>query len=127
MQLEKGTNPRIASPWVTLNYEHRAGVGLFGQVWEPGKPTPGEWNHYVVTIDRVKKIAVVYRDGDEVASGEITKDRDPTRWAFGHNVDVANHGDSFNGLLDDLRVYRRILTAAEAAKLASFGVKGAAP
>jgi len=98
VQLEKGTNPRIASPWVTLNYEHRAGVGLFGQVWEPGKPTPGEWNHYVVTIDRVKKIAVVYRNGDEVASGEITKDRDPTRWAFGHNVDVANHGDSFNGL-----------------------------
>lgn len=127
VQLEKGTNPRIASPWITLNFEHRNGVGLFGQVFEPGKPEPGEWNHYVVTIDRVKKNAVVFRNGDEVASGKITKDRDPTRWAFGHNVDTGNHGDSLNGMLDDMRVYRRLLTAEEAAKLVKFGAKEEVP
>jgi hypothetical protein len=75
----------------------------------------------------VKNNAVVYRNGDELANAKMIKDRDPTPWAFGHNVDIANHGDSLHGLLDDLRVYRRILTAEEAAKLASFGVKDAAP
>lgn len=126
-QLEKGTNPRIVSPWVNLNYEQRAGVGLFGQVWEPGKPEPGEWHHYAVSIDRLKRKAIIYRNGDEVASGKITKDRDPTRLAFGHNVDIGNHGDSFNGMIDDLRIYRRLLTAADVAKLAGSGVTEESP
>ncbi len=118
VQLEEGANPRLVHPWVSLNYEKGQGVSVHGKIAEPTKPQPGEWYHYAVAIDLVKKTATIYRDGNEVASGRFEAARETGRWVFGHNQDPGNHNDSFNGLLDDVRVYKRILTADEVAQLA---------
>lgn len=123
VQLEKGTNPRILHPWVSINfgYEKGHGVGLFYQVMEPNKPEAGEWIHYAVAIDRVKKHATIYRNGFEVASGKITKEPDGGRWTVGHNQDPRNHGDTLNGIIDELRIYKRVLAPQEVERLASIG------
>jgi mono/diheme cytochrome c family protein len=122
VQLERGTNPRVVHPWVSLNYEKGLGVCVLGRVTEPTKPTIGEWVHYAVTIDQARHVSTIYRDGDEVASGKIEAERERGLWVLGHNADPRNHGDTLNGLLDDVRVYKRILTPEDVAKLARYGV-----
>src|SRR5438477_11912877 len=42
-------------------------------------------------------------------------------WIFGHNSDLSNNNDSLHGLLDDLRVYNRLLTDDDIALLANQG------
>ena len=88
VQLERGTNP-LAHPWVSLRLEIGQGVCALGRVTEPTKPGVGEWYHYAVTIDQAKHNAVIYRDGDEVASGKIEAERDKGFWVIGHNADPA--------------------------------------
>lgn|GEM_PF-2974486 len=57
--------------------------------------------------------------GEVVASGKLKHDRDNlVCWVFGHDSDPRNHRDQFVGLLDDLRVYCRILSQAGVQRLA---------
>ena len=107
VQFEKGTNPRVFSPWIALNYEKNCGIGVLGDVVEPTKPEAGEWYHYAVAIDFVKRRATIYRNGSQVAEGKIMTDPGPGNWMLGHNQDPRNHGDTFNGIIDDLRIYKR--------------------
>jgi hypothetical protein len=117
---ESGINPRIAFPWLTLSYNQKRGMSIFYQVMEPTKPKVGEWSHYAVTIDQDTMSATIYKNGEAVASGKH-EGRDGKVWAFGHSSDLESHRDSLCGLLDDLRIYKRLLKAEEIAKLA--GVK----
>jgi hypothetical protein len=115
---EWGANPRIVHPWIALNFESSQGVGVLGQVVDPAKPKRGEWHHFAISIDQERHWATIYRDGVEVASGKMDASRDKGVWVFGHNQDSRNHQDSFVGILDDVRVYRRLLTPDEAVLLA---------
>ena len=69
----------------------------------------GGWEHYAVVLDRLDGHAILYRDGTEVPSGAVTRSLPTTAWGFGHHSDPAFHQDSWNGLIDDLRIYNRLL------------------
>lgn len=119
---EEGINPRIAHPWVELNYEHRAGVGALGLVVEPNRPEVGRWYHYAVAINQNTREVSIFRDGAEVVDGRLgdyESRRTVKYWAFGHNQDQSNPNDSLHAELDELKIYDRFLTDTEIKQLAA--------
>lgn len=116
----RGVNPRIAHPWVNLYFESKRGVGVLGSVVDPRPPQLGQWEHYAVAIDQTQRTAVIYRNGVVAASGSIQVDRDKSEyWAFGHNQDPRNSRDTLYGVLDEIRLYNRLLSREQVAQLAS--------
>ncbi|MBC7856873.1 MAG: hypothetical protein IAF94_25865, partial [Pirellulaceae bacterium] len=117
---EDGINPRIAHPWVELNYEKKAGIGVMGLVIEPERPEVGKWYHYVVGINQVTRQVAIFRDGvalKDTTLGEYESRKNAKFWAFGHNQDQNNASDSFHGEIDELKIYDQVLTYAEVAQL----------
>jgi len=122
--------PRIITPrddldlWAYLGAENGQGVSFRSrdiQTIEPGFPPYGVWSHYAINFDTIADVGTIYRDGVQVASG-FFGDNSPTQsWIIGHNPDFANHQDTLQGLLDDLRVYDRQLAKPEIAALAAMG------
>ena len=81
------------------------------------EPLPvGAWSHVAATFDN--KVMRLYVDGKEVGAlerrGFINPGNAITVGAYSPDMDRAR----FRGDLDDVRVYRRVLTAGEIAKLA---------
>jgi len=117
-------NPRIISP-VTANTDANLGFGS-GAVYAPTQPNFGLWEHYAVEIDRLSNQVTVYRDGVQVAQGASTYDANGAPWMIGHNINPGNHVDTWRGLLDDLRIYNRLLTTDEVRTMAGREVEPAA-
>jgi hypothetical protein len=100
--------PRLGSPLVP------AGGGTFGgttQHVDGSGPEPvGRWTHLAVTYDGATYR--LYIDGREAssrpASGRILRTGDPL-WIGGNEP----YGEYFRGVIDEVRVYRRALTAGE--------------
>ena len=71
----------------------------------------GVWTHYVGTYDGFT--SRLYVNGIQVAAASVTGK------VFSGTIDIANYIGSFyvNGLIDDVRVYTRALSAAEVAAL----------
>jgi PKD repeat protein len=69
-----------------------------------------DWHHYVVTYDGTGGIAKIYLDKSNVAtapnSGPVSTQSQPLY--IGHYF-----GDTFRGLVDEVRLYRTVLTQAE--------------
>lgn len=114
-------NSRIISPAVTANTEAGKGFGS-GNVYDPTLPALGVWEHYSVEIDRVLNTTAVYRDGALVANGPADFNPGTTPWTIGHNGDLGNSADTWRGLLDDLRIYNRLLSVSEVQTLAKQSV-----
>ncbi len=93
------------------------GIGI-GDVHDSRAPMKQIWEHYVIAMDRVGGSATVYRDGVEVASGLTSLAALNQKWVFGHNQDLGNDSSSWHGLLDDVRLFDRILQQPEAEILA---------
>ncbi len=73
----------------------------------------GEWHHIVATRDVVNKLLNLYVDGELVASGddptgEIISDDEPL--IIG---DVTAFDNSYNGKLDELSIYRGVMSASK--------------
>lgn len=73
----------------------------------------GEWHHIVATRDVVNKLLNLYVDGELVASGddptgEIISDDEPL--IIG---DVTAFDNSYNGKLDELSLYRGVMSASK--------------
>ncbi|MCH8048210.1 MAG: tandem-95 repeat protein, partial [Planctomycetes bacterium] len=111
-------NPRILG-WLLQNTEIAGGVGIYfkyqsGQAYSPSDPVVGQWEHYALTTDRISGAATIYRDGVAVGTGTFRPDRPDGRpWLIGHHINPGYHGASWQGALDDLRVYDRVLSAQE--------------
>jgi hypothetical protein len=79
----------------------------------------GRWTHLAVTVDG--NDATLYINGGEVASGTFTfGPNSVASMAIGNTcgVNAGNNTQTFNGDLDEVRIYNRALTAAEVAYLA---------
>jgi hypothetical protein len=79
----------------------------------------GRWTHFAATVD--VNVATLYINGGEVASGTFTFGPNTVAsMAIGNTT--GKNGDAqtqtFNGDLDEVRIYNRALTAAEVAYLA---------
>ncbi len=122
-------NPRLVGPrdginaWDVINSQANKGVGFYynqgtNLIQDPTPPAQGVWENYAVTVDLVGDTAAVYRDGVQVAEGAFTDHVPLDTWVFGHNQDPSNANDALNGQLDEIRIYDRVLSAADIAQLA---------
>jgi hypothetical protein len=101
-----------------IGYDQGHGIGI-KSVFDPVQPLQGIWENYVVTVNQTTGAASVYRDGVLRASGTVSLPALNTQWVFGHNQDPGNANGSFNGALDEVQIYNRVLSASDAATLAS--------
>ena len=99
----------------------RFGITLNGpgaqQILEAPVLATGEWAHVAVTLNGTT--GTLYLNGTAVDSGDITIDPanfNPTLNYIGESQFAAD--PSFNGLVDDFRIYSRSLSAAEVKDLA---------
>jgi len=75
----------------------------------------GEWYHVAITFDGA--LGKVYMAGDLGAEGPFSFGTDPdSAMVFG--ASVANGGNPFNGALDEIRIYDRVLSPFEIRYLA---------
>jgi hypothetical protein len=86
----------------------------------------GQWVHVAVTRPAGGTGAMLYINGTAVATGSVGADiPGATWWAIGDTPDFVG-GRSFNGQIDDLRVYNRVLAATEIRQLMSTTTSGTA-
>ena len=72
--------------------------------------TPGQWYHIAVVYDTVGKTADFYRDGVPVGVGKQSTDK----FGITNSGDVTigyPHSVSFNGIIDEVRIWNTALTA----------------
>jgi hypothetical protein len=81
------------------------------EAWsDAGALAPGRWHHLAMTYDGAA--LRVYRDGESVAQTDVGKPREPGRGALviGRWANGYHH---LRGVLDEVRIYRRALSARE--------------
>jgi hypothetical protein len=66
-------------------------------------PSDGAWHHAAVTFDTDGNEAALYIDGIKVSDGTLTS----------RTAAVQSALSGFNGLVDDVRVWKRALSATE--------------
>lgn len=87
-----------------------------------GKLPYYEWSHLVVTIDTEKGSAVLYRNGEQVATSNCLSPINigSNTLLIGKNAEDRMLDqyllNTFNGLIDDITIYNKVLTQAEAAQ-----------
>lgn len=114
-------NPRIITP--LIDTEHwvlwtpNRGLGFFTTVPSPG-PSSNTWTHFAVVFDRLAGTYTLFVNGKREVSEAGTYTRsDPlalsSLWIIGHAEIASRHSDPWRGLMDDLRVYNRLLTVSD--------------
>lgn len=106
-------------PPQSLNFQVRSGPEVLGT----NVPIPlNEWTHVAVTFDDATKQFAIYVNGVQVAHETADLDiHNTTRDLYiGSEEDVT----FFDGLLDEVSLYNRALSAAEIAAIASAGSAG---
>jgi len=87
---------------------------------DPARLLDGRWHHCAATFDG--ETMRVYLDGKEI--GALAR---PGQIAVGGSapgcIGSSNGGECFQGMIDELRIYRDALTAAEIARLYENGVE----
>ena len=87
----------------------------------PDKMPCYEWSHLVATIDADGGTATLYRNGQPVATSRCMSPVNTGGDAFMIGKSTADRAfdqyllNTFNGLIDDITIYNRVLTQAEAA------------
>ena len=109
--LQLGLGNELLSDWVSI--------------WDDGHPVSKyQWSHIAATFDAKEGKAVLYLNGEkineQVFTDYIGKSVNPSDdplsiGKYNHNVKISGVFDvnMFNGLMDDLRIYRRALTDEE--------------
>ena len=94
---------------------YQSGRGLF---LIPGPDVQdGNWHHVVFTRDVESMVVNAYLDGQHVGTGTFDRpETEPETTWFGASVN--HYSNDYEGCLDELRVYDRILTASEITALA---------
>lgn len=120
LKIRTGVNPRIVTPqdtgYVGVNFFDHRGVGMY-PISSPVEPTLNRWEHYVCTLDMSTQATQVFMNGALVAAGTAQLPVSNANWIFAHNGAVDNPSDPWNGLIDDVRIYNRILTPADVLEL----------
>ncbi|MDB6121551.1 MAG: hypothetical protein JWQ71_544, partial [Pedosphaera sp.] len=125
-----GVNPRIISPIGTQSWvlwSPGKGVGL-SPVAVSTELSSNNWHHFVVVLDRVAGTYSLYVDGARQvtnAGGYSLTDPNALYWIIGHSENGGSSADSFNGLLDDIRVYNRLFNPNDAKALYYTGAQPA--
>lgn len=84
----------------------------------------GSWHHVAVTYDNSSNDVQHYFDGRADGSGTVGQGISTNNIAAGIGKQVDNDTDHFNGLMSDVRVYKRILSPSEISYLYEVGQQG---
>ena len=86
----------------------------------PSALNANEWNHVATTYDSTTTTVEIYLDGELSVAGtaEVPSTPIQTTLLLGHRAGAAA-GEHYEGLLDDLRIYDRVLSEAEVNALAN--------
>ncbi|KKU02815.1 MAG: hypothetical protein UX06_C0050G0001 [Candidatus Giovannonibacteria bacterium GW2011_GWA2_45_21] len=81
------------------------------------------WHHFVYIVNPGASSQGLYIDGVQVASGSVS---DAISYSLGPNTFIGKNGNGgtttdLNGLIDDVRVYNRVLTNDEIKRLYNLG------
>jgi len=89
-----------------------SGGTVIGSAFGSSTFTAGVWQHYAMTIDLNARTITLYKNGAFLASGAIsgTYTNGTGNLGFGERADGAN---DYDGKLDDVRIYNRVLGAGE--------------
>ena len=114
-----GVNPRFICPlknfaltsdqsWVVWSVA-TGGVGFYPSAAST-QPSTTTWHHFVVEYDRLAATYTLYVDGSSQQTSVATHAlADPTaapvQWIIGHSEDLSASTDSWDGLLDEVRIY----------------------
>lgn len=81
----------------------------------------GRWFHLALTIQPATGEFIFYVNGVRTNRDTMPKQVEPSTGSYivGHHKGLANTTHTFDGLMDDLRMYDRVLTPAEVRLLAS--------
>ncbi|HEY2760754.1 MAG TPA: LamG-like jellyroll fold domain-containing protein, partial [Pirellulales bacterium] len=111
--------------WGTLNAAGQIGifVGDSG-IYTTSAVNDGQWHNIGITRNSMSGLVQIYVDGVLNASSTLgTGSKTSQFFLIGALSDVANNGTTFsganffNGSLDEVRIYNRVLTAAEMSSL----------
>lgn len=80
-------------------------------------PNPNQWHHLVVTFDRTGGVAQVYVDGVLGETQAFTPFEPETRFDLYVGGDPTDPRVKFEGLLDEVRIYNRVLSYDEILEL----------
>ncbi|MCA9168886.1 MAG: hypothetical protein KDB23_14530 [Planctomycetales bacterium] len=131
-------NSRVFGPdshyWIVINQEFGKGVGFYYDhgnttLLDQTPPAIGKWEHYSITLNRVTGRSTIFRDGFPVATGlmpNYAKEYPAGSWNFGHPGDPATHDGrgALSGLLDEIRIYNRVLSPDEIIVLSGIATAG---
>jgi fibronectin type 3 domain-containing protein len=122
---QAGTTSDIA--WGTLDASGHMGitVGTSGGIYSSSAINDGQWHSVVMTRDATTGLVQIYVDG--VFNGQATVDtgnKGAQFYLIGALTDRNSTGyvtgaNYFNGQLDDIRVYNRVLGSAEISEIGS--------
>jgi hypothetical protein len=84
----------------------------FGNVWSD--TNTDKWIHVVFTVDTVKRIAKTYHDGVLVQTVKIAMDFTNANTQDMYIGKYSDYWYPFNGVIDEVRLYNRVLTARDA-------------
>ncbi len=130
------SNSRIIGPesqhWVLINNEFGKGIGFYhdhgnNKVQDQHPPAIDKWEHYAVTLDRGTGQSTIFRDGFPVATGtapDYARGTPVGAWVFGHAGDLTDNRDTVMGVLDEIRIYNRILSPDEIIVLSDIATSG---
>jgi len=114
-----GTNPRILTPsnagWILWQKDASKGVGFYGtSLLTSTPPALNTWEHYVITYDRTTTYGDIYKDGSKVvSSGSASNSAASGSWVIGHKESTAIHGDSWQGLIDEVIIWNKQLSETQ--------------
>jgi hypothetical protein len=81
----------------------------------------GAWYHYVVTADPAAHLLTLYRNGAQVAIAPLTTMVGDTTTHAWIGRDPQRESGTFRGVIDELGIWERALSPAEAAQLYNGG------
>jgi len=103
------------------NIEFGIGSGVLS---DPGIITAGVWQHVAVTYDSVSGEAVIYVNGIQVAANNVGSGALPQSSAYLYVGDVALSGNDYNGGIDEISLYNRVLSTSEIQGIYNAGFAG---
>ena len=104
----------------SVNFSVYAGGAGAGVSSPDGALLMNQWQHFVATMDASGNV-ILYRNGVEVASGNIPPPHALTRTS--NYLGLSNWGgdDHYDGRMDDVRIYNRVLSPEAIQVLANGG------
>jgi hypothetical protein len=88
----------------------------------PTAYTDRDWHLWMCTYDANTNQRRIYRDGVQVASDTSGGDYAGSgNTSIGYRLPAIGAGQAFNGLIDDVRIYTRVLSADEIKRLYNMG------